>query len=304
MTRSGSLLPSSALSAVLLSGGQCRPGNADLQAGSEEVTSSRRPETIGTTVAPDSPPGHLDEVHRFKSMLWQTVLGLDALPPSVCPNDEAVVSFWFRQEGRHRDDLLHAMRRIAPIRVVGSRPPRPGPSECAAEWFLAGSRATFRQLLEATVAWRPSQRRIALVGAVARITPPVPDERLRVQWVTSRKNPLEVVLHAGDGAEVRHIVEGFRRYLWELGLRPRGDRVLFTRRFAFLGLKADAGEALDVARFAFVRLVREMPGLRLRRPTSQGSSGLGGLSLFGVPSRVHPTENAAPHPLPPPPTTD
>lgn len=236
-------------------------------------------------------------------MLRETVLGLDALPPSVCPNGEAVASFWFREEGRRRDDLLQAMGRITPIRVVGSRLPkplRPGSAEYAAEWFLATSRASFRLLLEKTAAWRPSQRRIALVGAVARITPPIPGERVRVEWTKSGKKALEVVLHAGDGLEDRHIVKGFRRYLGELGLQPHRDRVLFARSLAFVGLKADAREALDVARFAFVRLVREMPRLRVRGPTPQGSSGLGARSPFAVPSPVRPTENVAPHlfPLP------
>ena len=60
-------------------------------------------------------------------MLRETVLGLDTLSLSLCPNDEAVVSFWFRREGRRRDDLLRAMSRIAPIRVVGSRTPGPTP---------------------------------------------------------------------------------------------------------------------------------------------------------------------------------
>jgi len=242
-------------------------------------------------------------VQRFASMLRETVLGLDALPPSVCPNDETVVSCWFRDEGRRREDLLLAISRIAPIRVVGRRPPkplRPGSAEHAAEWFFAASRASFRRLLEKTAAWQPSQRRIALVGAVARIRPPVPGERLRIRWEKSGKKALEVVLHAGDGAEDRHIVEGFRRYLRELGLRPHHDRMVFARNLAFLALKADAGEALDVARFAFVRLVREMPRLRVRGPIPYGSVGLGARSPFAVPSTVRLTENVAPHlfPLP------
>ncbi len=215
----------------------------------------------------NSGPGDLTAAQsRGVSMLRETVRGLDALPPSVCPNDEVVVSFWFRREGRRRADLLRAMSRIAPIRVVGSRSPRPmrpGSPECAAEWFVAASRSSFRQLLEEMAGWRPSRRRGELWDAVARVALPVPDERVRARWTEPGKKALEVVLHAGDRAEDRHVVDGFRAHLRDLGLQPRRDRVLFAGSLAFLGLQADADEALDVARFAFVRAVWEMPGLRV-----------------------------------------
>ena len=205
---------------------------------------------------------------RVVTMLRETVLELDSLPASLCPADEAVLSFWFCDGTRCRQGLLQAMSRLVPIRVVGSRSPKPratGTSQRIAEWFVAGGRASFRRLLESMEAWRPSRRRAALFDAVARIALPTPDERLRVRWEGERKTALEVVLHATDGTEDRHIVEGFRGYLQGLGLQPHRDRVLFTGGLAFLGLKADAGEVFDVARFAFVRLVREMPRLRLQR---------------------------------------
>ena len=267
----------------------------------------RDPEAAGISASdsPKLPARHLNEVQRFASMLRETVFGLDALPPSVCPNDEAVVSFWFRHRGRPAEDLLRVMGRMAPIRLVGSRlpnPVRPGSSECAAEWFVAATRASFRRVQQGVAAWRPSQRRAAVVGAVVRVTPPVPNQRLRVRWTEPEEKALEVVLHAGNGAEDRHIVEGFRRYLRKLDLWPYCDRVLFARRLAFWGLKADAREALDVARFAFVRMVREMPRLRLRRPTPPDLGYLRSMSLFGVLSPPSPTEDAAPHLLRLPPT--
>ena len=253
----------------------------------------------------NSGPGDLTAAQsRGVSMLRETVRGLDAFPPSVCPNDEVVVSFWFRREGPRQEDLLRVMSRIAPIRVVGSRTPKPTPpesSEWAAEWFVAASRVSFRRLLEETAAWRPSQRRAALVGTVARITPPIPDERVRVRWTESGRKALEVVLHAGDGEEDRHVIEGFRRYLRDLGLRPHRDRVLFAGRLAFVGLTATAEEALEVARFAFVRVVREMPRLRLRRPNPPGLGDLRSVSSFGVPSPAYPTEHASLRLLPRPP---
>ena len=264
------------------------------------------PEATGTSASHSLslPARHLNDVRRFNSMLREAVRGLDALPQSACPNDEAVVSFWFRHQGRLQEDLLRAMSRIAPVRVVGSRTPEPMPPELpesAAEWFVAGNRASFRLISEEAAVWRASQRRAALVGTVARITPPVPGERVRVRWGESGKKALEVVLHARDGAEDRHIVEGFRRYLRELGLRLHRDRVLFAGTFAFVGLTATAEEALEVARFSFVRVVREMPRLRLRGPNRPGLGDLRSASSFGVLSPAYPTEHAAPHLLPCPP---
>ena len=235
-----------------------------------------------------------NEVHRFASILREAVRELDALPESLCPNDEVVVSFWFRREGRPQEDLLLAMSRIAPVRVVGSRLPEPMPSasaESAVEWFVAGSRASFRRISEEAATWRPSQQRAALAGTVARVTPPVPTERVRTRWEESGMKALEVVLHAGEGAEDRHVVEGFRRYLGELDLRPHRDRVLFAGRLGFLGLIATAEEALEIARFAFVRVVREMPRLRPRRQTGLNRMTLPeipmpGASVFGIGKRL------------------
>ncbi|MCY4431019.1 MAG: hypothetical protein OXC11_11600 [Rhodospirillales bacterium] len=237
---------------------------------------------------------------RVVTMLRETVLELDSLPASLCPNDEAVVSFWFR-EGRHPQDLLRAMSRIAPIRVVGSRlgaAKRAGSSEGPTEWFAAASRRSFPLLLAGVAAWRPSRWRAELLGAVAHITPPVPEERVRFRWTGPEKQSLEVVLHAGDGAEDRHIVEGFRRYLRKLDLRPYRDRVLFAGRLAFLGLTATAEEALEVARFSFVRTVREMPRLRLRRPTPPSLGYLQSVSSFGVLSPPFPNRRCRAAPTP------
>jgi hypothetical protein len=255
---------------------------------------------------PSSVPGqisHRNELQRFASMLRETVLGLDALSPSLCPNDEAVVSFWFRHEGRRREDLLRAMSRIASFRVVGRRPPGPAPAspDSAFEWFVAGSRASFRLTSKEAAVWRPSERRAALVGAVARITPPVPTEWVRIRSGESGRKALEVVFHAREGAEDRHVVEGFRRYLREIGLRPHRDRVLFAGGFAFVGLSATVEEALEVARFSFVRVVREMLRLRIRRPGPPRLGERRSMSPFGVLSPVYPTDHAAPHLLSRPP---
>ena len=215
------------------------------------------------------------------------------------------MSFWFRRKGLRQEDLLRAMSRIAPIRVVGSRPPRPmqpGSPDCAAEWLVAASRSSFGRPSEGRAGWLPSRRCLAVWDAVTRIAPPVSEERVRARWTESGKKALEIVLHASDGAEDRHIVEGFWRYLRDLGIRPHPDRVLFAGGLAFLSLDADAHQALEVVRFALVRVVREMPRLRVRRTNPPGSGDLRSVSPFGVPSRAHPTEDAAPHLLALPPT--
>ena len=79
---------------------------------------------------------NLNELQRFASMLRETVLGLDALPPTTCPNDEAV---------RPSPPGLGELRTLSPFGVPSpvsptdhaaphlfSRPPVPPQGPCCA----------------------------------------------------------------------------------------------------------------------------------------------------------------------------
>ena len=207
-----------------------------------------------------------DSQARFASTLREAVVALEGLPASACPNDEAVLSFWLRPARRIRENLMREARRVAPFRTIGSRAPRARPGDSLdlfpEECYVAGRRTDFRRLADKVGAARSIRRRAATLEAVLRIAAPTPKERVRVGWGKGEPKAIEVVLHADNGVADRPIVEGFRAYLGNLGLRPHRDRILVGGGLGFLSLRATEADAHEIARFAFVRVIRDMAGLR------------------------------------------
>ena len=166
---------------------------------------------------------------------------------------------------RIRENLIREARRFAPFRTIGSRAPRARPGDSPdlfpEECYVAGRRTDFRRLADQVGAARSSRRRAETLEAVLRIAAPTPKERVRVGWGKGEPKAIEVVLHADNGVADRHIVEGFRAYLGNLGLRPHRDRILVGGGLGFLGLRATEADAHEIARFAFVRVIRDMAGL-------------------------------------------
>lgn len=83
---------------------------------------------------------------------------------------------------------------------------------------------------------------------------------------------LEVVLHASGLQTSNYILDGFKKYVESLGIKINLDKRLHADGLCFLPLKVKKTEIENVAKYTFLRLVREMPNLRplTRSTTSSG----------------------------------
>ena len=88
------------------------------------------------------------------------------------------------------------------------------------------------------------------------------EERVRQARSRGRAILWEVVLHANALPDSDFVVEGFRKYLGDLGISVDLDERLYAEGLCFLPLRASKSEIIEVAKFSFLRVAREMPRLR------------------------------------------
>ena len=235
-----------------------------------------------------APYGFEEARRRLTTMLATTTKELDALPESACPGGEAVASVTLHPEYCAESHFPAKILRAAELRVVGSRPRRIRPERRSRGrkpeeapttlLFVAGRRSSFRRIAEETPCLDAEDAVSGDLPAIESVSALTARERIR-RLRGEGTLPLEVVLHASEEPEDNFILAGFRSYLEELGLDPHFRRI-FVGRLCFLPLRASALQAREVARFSFVRVLREMPWLRTNFPGLRAAaSGLRAVKL-------------------------
>jgi hypothetical protein len=217
---------------------------------------------------------------RLGRMLSTTVQALQGLPDSACPEGQAVASFTLHPEYFAKSYHPGGFFRDAGLRAVGSRPARIEPERrsrgrqpeetVSTEYFVAGARSAFERLAE-SLPHRPETRAlVAQLAAIERIAAVPPEDRVRRLPESEEAIPLEIVLHAGETHRDQFIIRGFQEYMEEQGLEPDLERLFFAGRLCFLRMYAPPDQATEIAKFAFLRVLREMPRLRTTTPILRG----------------------------------
>lgn len=220
-----------------------------------------------------------------------TARALDALPLELCPGDEAVALLTLHPSYIAKSFFPDRLLRSAGLDPIGSRarvvtPERhtrkgaPAP-ETTSELFVAGPRAHFRAFARSVGRW---------VEDTPGATQLIHVEEIRVQPAAERVRPLrsrtpepllEVVLHARAGVDGDPILQAFEAYLARFDATPLLDERLYAEGLCFLPVRAARADLDEIARFTFLRVVREMPGLRRvdanndRHPNPNSTSGRG-----------------------------
>lgn len=216
---------------------------------------------------------------RVVPMVHAAVEIIDTLPGAACPHEQAVASLTLHPEFYAKSYYPAALLNSAGLRAVGSkarkvtpdsRSRRRTPEEAVTtELFVAGSRSSFRELASTLPDWTPSSTAANNVRAIEAFSALDPTDRVRA-FAGGRDGqlPLEVVLHATESTLDRYIVAGFRDFLDELSLELDTQTVFFSGGLCFLRLRATQTQAYELASYTFLRVVREMPPLRLNDPAS------------------------------------
>jgi Subtilase family len=217
---------------------------------------------------------------RIAPMLARVVRGIDHLPPEACPNDVAVAAVTLNPEYIAKSYFPEKLLETVGLEPVGSRPRRVTPEKrskgrepeeaITTELFVMGPRSAFR-------AWRSQLANFAEDAAGAKelpsieqMTAPTARDKVKGRVPKTGKVVFEVVLHNGGGGG-KGVVTQFQEYLEKIGIeRPLG-RHFDAGGLSFVELEAPAEAIERIATFTPVRAVRQMPTLRILRPSFRSS---------------------------------
>ena len=229
----------------------------------------------------EAPKSKLDKAHpyTFAKALKRVVPKMEAtakaiarLPQDACPDDEAVALLTIHPAYLAKSYFPDALLSEAHLRPVGSRSrivspdawaiENPPESALTAEIFVAGKRKAFEDLPELVKRWSEASRGAMDLRKVENIRDYPVDERIRTPEPRPKATAWEVILHATNDPESDYILEGFRSYLKELDIDVDLERRLHAQGLCFLPVRAPQSQVSDIAKFSFIRAVREMPRMR------------------------------------------
>lgn len=227
------------------------------------------------------PPYPFNEAKvRLSRMLSAAVASIQSLPESACPNGEAVASFTLHPEYFAKSYYPGGFFQEAGLRPVGSKSTKIKPEQrsrgreseemVTTEYFVAGARSSFEKLAQSLPGRTETQALARQLAAIETIAAVSTDERVKSLPKKKEEIPLEIVLHASETLRDRFILRGFQRYMEEQGLKPDLERVFYAGRLCFLRMYARPDQAEAIAKFAFLRVLREMPKLRTTTPILRG----------------------------------
>lgn len=218
---------------------------------------------------------------RIAPMLTRAVRGIDHLPTSACPDDRAVATVTLNPEyiakSYFPDKLLESLN----LEPVGSRPRRITPEKrsrarepeesLTTELFVMGTRAAFRAWSTSLPRWNEDIDGADELSAIEQVAAPTTRDKIKGRLPKSGNTVFEIVLHSGASANHRTAIALFEEYLRELGLERTLDRRFVAGGLSFVELEAPVELAERIATFTPVRALRQMPALRMLRPTFRSS---------------------------------
>ncbi len=230
--------------------------------------------------APKQHPYTLAEARkRLAPKVKATVRELASLPPEVCPRDHTVALVTlhptYLAKSYYPAELLYSYsletigsrsREVSPNKWTKKKPPA---TAVTSELFVAGTRSHFQQLAADIGTLQADD----LIKIEDFRTQPI-DEKLKPFRSDDEEPLLEVVLHTQPVAEYAFILEGFEAYLDTLDVKLNLDkRRFFAEGLCFLPLRVPRDLAVEVVKYSFLRLAREMPRLRQFRPVARATPG-------------------------------
>jgi len=212
---------------------------------------------------------------RLVAPLATAVADVDGLPQGATPNDEAVLAITLHPQYLAKTSYPNTLLGAAGLRNIGSKgvvitpeawtkKDEPEPSSTT-QLFVAGKREDIRSW-QAVVEQAPAtSRENEQLARVETLFLPRPEARVRLSEEDQLRSnlPIEVVLQGGSQA----IVSSFREWARSLDVDLELERRIAVGGLVFLPAHTPAEAVHELARFAFVRVLRSLPRLRGIRPT-------------------------------------
>lgn len=218
-----------------------------------------------------------ESVARLSSSAATVTENIAHLPRKACPHDEAVAIMTLHPAYLAKSYFPANLLASTGLRSVGSRPShvkpqkttrKTGPEQTpTVEIFVAGKRDKFKLFAENLM----SQRFDIISQDIIKIE----DFRAfnsgeRVRGMSHERSeflPLEVAIHAGNSKEFDYVLKGFQDYLADLDVSLDYERRIQTNGLCFFPVYTEYNNIEKIERFSYLRVIREMPKLRIFTPT-------------------------------------
>lgn len=234
------------------------------------------------------PYTYFEARQRLAPMFEEAVAELAALPERARPLGQVVGSLTLNPEYIAKSYYPEHVLKAYGLKAVGSKPTRITPEKRSkdrvplekptTQLFVAGGLGSFRRLLadlessaiaEAVQGDLPAMEQFAALDPLTKVKGP---------FDAGAEIPLEVVLHATEFRNDSYIITAFQEYLEGFGLRADLDHRFHAGGLCFLRMTAPGAVVAEIAKFSFLRAVREMPRLRDLVPL-RGLAGMGSVTL-------------------------
>jgi hypothetical protein len=234
-------------------------------------------------------------------MLETAIAELVQLPEAARPSGQVVGSVTLNPEYIAKSYYPDHVLKHYGLRAVGSKATRITPEKRSkgrepvekpsTQLFVAGTMSSFRRLLADLEGSNVAESVQDDLPALEKVDAPTAASKIKGTIKRGDDRPLEVVLHASEFRGDNFIVSTFQDYLRGLGLEADLDHRLYAGGLCFLRMRAPASLVPEIAKFSFLRAVREMPRLRELIPM-RGARGLG-TATFPAVAAVDPNVRVA-----------
>jgi len=213
---------------------------------------------------------------RLQPMLEKVVSEIDKLPADACPDDLAVATITLNPEYIAKSYFPAELLRAAGLETVGSRSRNIIPEKKSlnrepeqaftTELFVKGKRLNFRRWATILPTLDESSVGAKQITGIEEISFPSAASKVKSVEKSKEKIVYEVVLHIDEESAENKYLNTFKNYLKKRQITPDFDHRFYAGGLCFVEMEAAAEEANYIAQFSLVRVVREMPSLRLLRP--------------------------------------
>ena len=214
---------------------------------------------------------------RLIPMLDEAVLRIDKLPQTACPDDQAVAMVTLNPEYIAKSYFPSKLLKILDLELVGSRPRLITPARrsrdrqpeeaITTQLFVRGKRPSFREWRSMLPRWRGDNPSTTDLVTIEEISAPTSRDKIKGELPKSGETVFEVVLHADVNRGENDVLPEFCDYLIYIGVDQRISYRFYAGGLCFVELNARVELAEKIATFTPVRALRQMPRLRVTRPT-------------------------------------
>lgn len=219
------------------------------------------------------PPYTYDEARvRLAPMLDQTMRAFAELPEAAKPKGEVVGGIVLNPEYIAKSYYPERVLKYYGLKSVGSKPTlvtpekrskgRPPEEKPTTRLYVAGAVSNFRRLLADIEQGAIVEAVQGDLTALEKIDAIDVSSKIKGRFSDVEFSPLEIVLHASEFRSDLYIIEAFRDYIASFGLEADLNHRFHAGGLCFIRMRASRKQFTDIAKFSYLRALREMPRLR------------------------------------------